>query len=443
MMDREQDELLWRYLGGQPATVGFCRKIASDPALARRLAELALIECAIREEAVAAEGSRIMKRRMLVPLISVGSTFVLALLAVAGWWWVSRPAEGTPVATSRDPEVKAMVSAAREGNPVEVKENLFRMGFAREKTNLVFAPGSRMKIETTERGGKRVRLDLGRVDAEVAPQQAPFEVVTPHLEARVVGTKFDVEAEADGSQVLVSEGIVEVNSKSLTKPHEVRRDEGWWQMASGRGVSLAEAHRVASAPVIDGEIDALWDRAATHPLAFLGENNNNAIDSEADHSAWWKAVWDDEALYVLIDVADNADGHGNANPWANDSAEIFVDSDHGRSPKLDSVNDFLLFYDPSRPDIVPGIGSVEAKPGMTHITRRTSGGFRVETKLPWTALGLLPREGKKIGFNVASNDTDETNGKRRSQLTWTPKVPGDFGRPDRMGSLILSGADPP
>ena len=114
-----------------------------------------------------------------------------------------------------------------------------------------------------------------------------------------------------------------------------------------------------------------------------------------------------------------------------------------RSNKLDSINDFLLFFEPSRKEIVPGIGSVEAKPGMTHFTQRTGRGFRSEVRLPWSSLGGRPRGGGMIGFNVATNDTDEANGKRSSQLTWTPKGQGDFGRPDRMGVLILSGSDPP
>ncbi|MAS96725.1 MAG: hypothetical protein CMO55_26335 [Verrucomicrobiales bacterium] len=443
MTSREQDEVLWRYLGGQPATAGLSRELATNPAMSRRLAELALIECAIRDDAVKADAQRTLRRRILVPMISSGVALLALLLAGGGWFLLSRPEVGTPIAERGNPNAKQMISAVREGKMVEVKEKPFRVAFAREETNLEFSPGSEMKLEETKAGGKRVRLNKGRIDADVAPQEMALEVITPHLEAKVLGTQFNVDAEEGGSRLFVDEGLVEVLSKSLTKPRNLSQESGWWQMASGRGVSVAGARRVSSPPEIDGVEDQLWESQPVHPNAFLGENKVNEIDSEEDHSSSWRAVWDDEALYVLIEVVDNADGRGNDKPWSNDSAEIFIDADHGRTQKLDGVNDYLLFFDPSRTDIFPGIGSVEVTAGMDHVTRRTSQGFRTEVKIPWSDLGVRPREGFEIGFNVASNDTDETEGKRRSQLTWTPKVSGDFGRPDRMGVLILSGAGPP
>ena len=60
MSSPDQDEKLWRYLGGQPPSRSFSEKVCSDPEFADRLARLALIECSIREEATATEGQSIL-----------------------------------------------------------------------------------------------------------------------------------------------------------------------------------------------------------------------------------------------------------------------------------------------------------------------------------------------------------------------------------------------
>ena len=173
-----------------------------------------------------------------------------------------------------------------------------------------------------------MRLDQGRVRAEVSPQENPFKVLTPHLEVKVVGTRFDVGVEKSGSQVVVQEGFVEVRAPALEELRRLSKETGWWQMASGRGVNMAMARKVSVAPRIDGEIDNIWNSQVQHLIGFPGESKSLQTGSSKDHSSWWKAVWDDEALYVLIEVTDDNEGTGNKVPWANDSTEIFVDADH-------------------------------------------------------------------------------------------------------------------
>jgi hypothetical protein len=59
---------------------------------------------------------------------------------------------------------------------------------------------------------RRVALDAGKVRVRVAPRSAsrPFVVVTPHLRAVVVGTRFTVAVAGDASTVAVEEGKVRV-----------------------------------------------------------------------------------------------------------------------------------------------------------------------------------------------------------------------------------------
>ncbi len=441
MNSRDHDEKLWRYLGGQPPSREFSEMIRTDPAVARRLAELALIECAIREDAIKIEGQNIMRGRRLLLLKGVGAALAAIVVTFAGWKFANQPlVPGTPLAAEGGASTRELVSEIREGKRVRVSSQALKMAFAGEDTKLEFDPNSEVKFEESPQGGKRIQLDLGRLRAEVSPQESPFKVHTPHLSVEVVGTAFEVLVSDEASQVLVTEGIVEVDAKALKEPLRLPAGSGWKQNGQGRGFSVAGAAHTRRPPAIDQSNDAIWDAQPARPTRFLGESKTPVHHSESDHSSQWRAVWDEDALYVLIEVADDEVGRSNAKAWANDSAEIFIDADNSRGDQFDGINDHFLFFQPGDEAITPGNGALELRPGMTHQSHRTAEGFRVEVRLPWDALGVQPEPGLQLGFNVASNDSDESDDER-SQLSWTPKFSNDWSRPDRMGFLILSPPD--
>ena len=86
--------------------------------------------------------------------------------------------------------------------------------------------------------------------------------------------------------------------------------------------SYIEVARTESAPDLDGIIDNIWDAIDAVPIAknFIGENPT--VD------AYWKAMWDNQGIYVLINVQD--DNHFPAwedggNDWEYDHVEVFFD----------------------------------------------------------------------------------------------------------------------
>ncbi len=443
MKVRDQDEKLWRYLGGQPATPGFSKMITSNPAIARRLAELALIECSIREQATRDSGQKIISRRRTVLLSGIGAFLFVALASVGVWRIANQPPPiGTPIAVESDAETRDLVAKIQEGNPVKVSSKPLKMAFSGESTELAFAPDSQVQLRETPSGGKEVQLDSGKLNAQVSPQKAPLKVVTPHLAVEVVGTAFDVDVDEQASRVLVSEGIVEVSAKGLRSPLSLPAGSGWRQNAGGRGFSVATAAFSNRSPTIDESIDSLWSNHPSHPNTFFGEADSPVHTSATDHSSSWKALWTNDALYVLIEVKDSEiGGEENAKVWAKDSVEIFIDADGSRGEKFDGINDYFLFFEPGVAAITPGVGAPDPKPEMTHRTLRTPDGIRAEVRLPWEALGISPEDGMTLAFNVASNDSDPADGKERSQLSWTPKFRDDWSRPNRMGVLILQGPD--
>ena len=431
----KEDDLLWDFLGGQPPSYEFSQRIATDPEFALRLAKFAQLECDLRKLASP-------DKRKLVLFSGVISVCVGLLLVGAFLFLHERTPEheaGTPLIVSAGGGLERIPQPA--GEEVVARDRPVSLEFARESTRLNMREGSRFEISQTPAGGKKVALKKGFLSANVEKQQAPMLITTPHLEILVRGTSFDLDVGDNGSRTNVSRGLIEVDSESLSSPIPLTEAEGWWQLNSKRGVSMASARSIIEAPRIDANVDDVWESHPRFPLRFLTQPDWTDVDSAEDHSASWRAVWDDEALYVLIEVQDDKAGFGGKQPWMDDCAEIFVDPDLSRTEELDGVNDFLLFYAPERNDIVPGIGSMPVKTGMTSASSRSSSGYLVEAKITWESLGLdVPEDGKELGFSVATSDVDEENGSRRSQLTWTPKQAGDFKRPNRMGVLRLQSA---
>lgn len=89
-----------------------------------------------------------------------------------------------------------------------------------------------------------------------------------------------------------------------------------------------DAPRATTAPVIDGSADAVWDRASWAPIDvfWLGTQPN---PSTQDYSGRYKALWDEDYLYLLFDITDDRiyDGVRDAldRYWEDDTVELFID----------------------------------------------------------------------------------------------------------------------
>ena len=77
-------------------------------------------------------------------------------------------------------------------------------------------------------------------------------------------------------------------------------------------------------PVIDGSMDSVWSNAPELKL-----DTKQMAWSGATGTA--KALWDDENLYVLVQIKDDQLNKSNPNVWEQDSVEIFVDENNGKT----------------------------------------------------------------------------------------------------------------
>jgi len=212
------------------------------------------------------------------------------------------------------------------------------------------------------------------------------------------------------------------------------------------GVSAQDAifPSPGSMPVLDGRIDETWFFSEEHTM----ENTvaDNSPDSPADCSGVWRALWNSEALYVLVEVTDDKltnDSGGGGSKWLDDSVEIYVDGDNSKRTSPDTNDHQYTFWwgnevweEPSAfhngaPSIV----------GVDYAVKTTDNGYLLEVKLPWmSVMGKVATPGQEIGFDVWINDDDDGDG-RDSQVSWHATDGNGWQDPSVWGVAVLEASN--
>src|SRR5918995_6401024 len=101
-------------------------------------------------------------------------------------------------------------------------------------TVVLLAPESAIDVVYGE-GARRVRLLKGRAYFDVAADRQPFVVQAREVEARDIGTAFDVGLDARGVDVAVREGIVDVSAARVPSAIAERLEAGDWVRVTATG----------------------------------------------------------------------------------------------------------------------------------------------------------------------------------------------------------------
>lgn len=203
-----------------------------------------------------------------------------------------------------------------------------------------------------------------------------------------------------------------------------------------RQESPAALFQTASTPVIDGKVDEIWNNAQSCPIAnSLYEPPKSASDLSADY----KAMWDKDNLYLLVDVTDDVLKHDTSpDDWYDsDSVEVYIDATDSKSAQYGQTDyQYGFTWDKTSPQIL------ESKHGRTdgvqYAMVKTDKGYRLEIKFPWSTLGTKPSVGAKLGLDVQVNDND-ADGKRKSKLAWHARQDNAWENPQAFGNAELAG----
>ncbi|GAA4071698.1 endo-1,4-beta-xylanase [Nonomuraea soli] len=177
-------------------------------------------------------------------------------------------------------------------------------------------------------------------------------------------------------------------------------------------VRLATAKR--GTPVVDGVREGLWGRKS-QPTSVQVEGASGA-------TAQWSALWDSGTLYVLATVTDPVLSEEAANPWEEDSVEIFVDQGNDKAKSYDGDDgQYRISF----------TGALSGAAPVASAVKRTATGYVVEA-----ALALAdPAEGALLGFDLQVNDA--TGASRTAAATWNDPTGQSYRDTSRWGVLRL------
>ncbi|MGG4478998.1 endo-1,4-beta-xylanase [Paenibacillus illinoisensis] len=181
-------------------------------------------------------------------------------------------------------------------------------------------------------------------------------------------------------------------------------------------------------PSIDGSVDSIWSKAPelkldTKQMAWSGATGTARV------------LWDDDNLYVLAQVRDDQLNKTNPNVWEQDSVEVFVDENNGKTSSFQDddgqyrVNfENLATFNPA--EIAAGFESKVSVSGTN---------YTVEMKIPFKK--VKPANNAKIGFDAQINDAKDGN--RISVNAWNDASGQGYQDTSVFGELTLTGKPSP
>ncbi len=167
---------------------------------------------------------------------------------------------------------------------------------------------------------------------------------------------------------------------------------------------------------------------------------------------------DDDALYVAVEVRDNAVWADSTAPnnieapaWDDDAVEVFIDGNHNKAPdaraedgsELKFGGEFSIVANGAAMSNYSGFPRTFGKPdfwqGATNwkkLRQGKPGLIRYEFRLTWKVMGGQVRPGDTIGFTLAAQDDDDGKGREHS-FYWKANSPHGWRNESAWGEIFL------
>ena len=237
--------------------------------------------------------------------------------------------------------------------------------------------------------------------------------------------------------------IVEMNEKWDAVDHE-RRKAQMEEMLRRRNERLsklipADVPHIASVPVLDGELDALWEQAPVYSIEKINASQSDEPSESAKLAANFRMLWDEENLYTFIDVTDSTPVRNPEIGWQfSDNVILYLDATDAKNDTFGKTDyEYAFCWDAEMPELR------EAKHNQMENVRfrikTTDKGYTVEAAFPWTTLRTPnPAAGSMIGIDVQLSD-NQAGPKRNLQLGWQDDTNGAWLQPSLFGRAKLTG----
>ena len=184
--------------------------------------------------------------------------------------------------------------------------------------------------------------------------------------------------------------------------------------------------KVSSGLAIDGHLsEEFWE--ITNPISI----NSGGSDNTANFGL----LWDDNYLYVGVEVTDKLLCNGRRQGFYDDGIEICIDGHHNQSARFDD-NDLQLVK-PVKSFWVQEMN--DNYEGIVNKCMPTASGYSMEFAIPWSIINTMPAANNLVGFNVIVNDDDDpfNSHNNPAQLIWAGNS-SYYQSPQNWGSIQLS-----
>ena len=275
--------------------------------------------------------------------------------------------------------------------------------------------------------------DADAVTVYVDPDNSASDI-TPH---KVTVARTAAAAIAGGYQA-----TVKVSMKGLKVAQQISLDvvvnndgeTGSFNDLTGKQESSSKYYAVATMkPGIEkipygtisvaADADAAWGNAVNIPLT---------INKGSEASANAKVLWDDDNLYVYATVKDAALDKTGAQTHEQDSLEVFIDEDNGKTASYgEDDKQYRINYENEQ----SFNGKKCLAENVKSATKTIDGGYVVEAAFKWT--DIKPANGTKIGLEFQINDAKD--GKRIGTLSWYDETGMGWSGSNVYGTVELTG----
>jgi hypothetical protein len=203
-----------------------------------------------------------------------------------------------------------------------------------------------------------------------------------------------------------------------------------------------DVKKCAQAPTIDGDgSDVIWELVDFIKLVEFMPSGTGAVGEPTadDLSAQFKLLWDDEAIYIFLDVTDDVeqiiDCTEHSNEYQYDNMEVFFYTDITNAElRVDggAYGDYGWQIRANRgcDDVTTGSSKVTADNCANHVGSETGTGYTIEWAISWETLGLKPDDlnaaVQSIGFELSVGDSDDETLQRETLVHWNDNVKADL-----------------
>ena len=213
----------------------------------------------------------------------------------------------------------------------------------------------------------------------------------------------------------------EANTKIAYNNHRLTHDKDSRFFAKGLMKSFMKVAKGSAE--VDGIPDEAWSDADDVKLLV------KTGDPEASADA--KVLWDENRLYVLMDVKDANLDASSAQAHEQDSVEVFIDENNEKSSGYqDDDKQYRINYK-GEPSFN---GPACNRENMDFAVTETEKGYLVEAAFAWTE--ITPEAGQTIGLDLQINDGKD--GVRIGILNWFDASGNGWSSPSVFGEAVLT-----